>query len=284
MRIPLESLLFACVMLLILHSLTGCESKESQSLAKTPVQNDVMISVPEFSNLEIVGTETLSHSKKPDSVPAIPEKVEESIIPVTSADDLVFKGGETPPPAPKNGNGFSILISSSRLEVGEPITFYVNTIYSLTWLLGDGTTNTGKRISHIFQKPGQYKIEAHNSEKSQRNRIEILVLCSTGYVMNKINLIQKAAYSSDEKSLLRNIEEFKKLFKPGNLVIELNNQSRGNGNRKFYDVDSFIDYILIRAEQNKEKGNLDQAIVNNVNQLETLPESSLLTKISLNEQ
>jgi hypothetical protein len=102
--------------------------------------------------------------------------------------------------------------------------------------------------------------------------------------MNKINLIQKAAYSSDEKSLLRNIEEFKKLFKPGNLVIELNNQSRGNGNRKFYDVDSFIDYILIRAEQNKEKGNLDQAIVNNVNQLETLPESSLLTKISLNEQ
>jgi hypothetical protein len=183
----------------------------------------------------------------------------------------------------KTGNGFAILVSSSRLEVGEPITFYVNTTSALTWQLGDGTSNTGKKISHVFQKPGQYKIEAFNAEKTQRNRIEILVLCSTEYVLNKINRIQSAAYSNDEKSLLKGIEEFKKMFKSTNLVIELNTNNQGKGSRKFNDIDGFMDYLLIRTEQNKEKGYLDQAVINGVKQLETSSESSLLSKITLYE-
>ena len=114
------------------------------------------------------------------------EVIEENIIPIQNKNELVFKGGEAPVAPVKTGNGFSILVSSSRLEVGEPITFYVNTTAPLTWQLGDGTTNTGKKISHVFQKPGQYKIEAYNADKTQRNRIEILVLCSSEYVLNKI--------------------------------------------------------------------------------------------------
>ena len=123
------------------------------------------------------------------------------------------------------------------MEVGEPITFYVNTTAPLIWQLGDGTTNTGKKISHIFQKPGQYKIEAYNADKTQRNRIEILVLCSSEYVLNKINVIQKAAYSNDEKWLLKSIDEFKKLFKSNAMLIDLNQASQGKSNRKFADVD-----------------------------------------------
>lgn len=283
MRTPLESLLLVYVLLISVLFLNGCKSKETQSLAKTPIQNELEISVPSFEQLEIVGSETITISKKSDAVLSNLEKMDENIIPVQSSNELVFKGGETPVPNVKNANGFSILISSSRLEVGEPITFYVNTTSPLTWQLGDGTTNTGKKISHIFQKPGQYKIEAFNADKTQRNRIEILVLCSTEYVLNKLNLIQKAAYSNDEKSLLRNIDEFKKLFKSSNLVIELTNNNQGKGIRKFNDVDAFMDYILIRTEQNKEKGYLDQAVINGVKQLETSSESSLLSKITLYE-
>jgi len=180
-------------------------------------------------------------------------------------------------------NGFSILVSSSRLEVGEPITFYVNTTAQLTWQLGDGTTNTGKKISHVFQKPGQYKIEAYNADKTQRNRIEILVLCSSEYVLNKINVIQKAAYSNDEKWLLKSIDEFKKLFKSNGMLIDLNQANQGKSNRKFADVDSFIDYFLVRTEQNKEKGFVDLSVINGVRQLETATESSLLSKITLYE-
>ncbi|MEY3322476.1 MAG: hypothetical protein RLZZ417_2059 [Bacteroidota bacterium] len=283
MRTPLESLLLVYVLLISVLFFNGCKSKETQSLAKTPIQNELEISVPSFEQLEIVGSETITISKKSDAVLSNLEKMDENIIPVQSSNELVFKGGETPVPNVKNANGFSILISSSRLEVGEPITFYVNTTSPLTWQLGDGTTNTGKKISHIFQKPGQYKIEAFNADKTQRNRIEILVLCSTEYVLNKLNLIQKAAYSNDEKSLLRNIDEFKKLFKSSNLVIELTNNNQGKGIRKFNDVDAFMDYILIRTEQNKEKGYLDQAVINGVKQLETSSESSLLSKITLYE-
>lgn len=283
MRTPLESLLLVYVLLISVLFFNGCKSKETQSLAKTPIQNELEISVPSFEQLEIVGSETITISKKSDAVLSNLEKMDENIIPVQSSNELVFKGGETPVPNVKNANGFSILISSSRLEVGEPITFYVNTTSPLTWQLGDGTTNTGKKISHIFQKPGQYKIEAFNADKTQRNRIEILVLCSTEYVLNKLNLIQKAAYSNDEKSLLRNIDEFKKLFKSSNLVIELTNNNKGKGIRKFNDVDAFMDYILIRTEQNKEKGYLDQAVINGVKQLETSSESSLLSKITLYE-
>lgn len=283
MRTPLESLLLVYVLLISVLFFNGCKSKETQSLAKTPIQNELEISVPSFEQLEIVGSETITISKKSDAVLSNLEKMDENIIPVQSSNELVFKGGETPVPNVKNANGFSILISSSRLEVGEPITFYVNTTSPLTWQLGDGTTNTGKKISHIFQKPGQYKIEAFNADKTQRNRIEILVLCSTEYVLNKLNLIQKAAYSNDEKSLLRNIDEFKKLFKSSNLVIELTNNNQGKGIRKFNDFDAFMDYILIRTEQNKEKGYLDQAVINGVKQLETSSESSLLSKITLYE-
>jgi len=283
MRTPTESLLLVYVLLMLSFFLYGCKSKETQSLAKIPIQNELEISVPEFANLEIVGSETNPDNKKMDSVLSNLEKIEENIIPIQSKNDLVYKGGETPIPTAKTSNGFSILVSSSRLEVGEPITFYVNTMAALTWLLGDGTSNTGKKISHIFQKPGQYKIEAFNAEKTQRNRIEILVLCSTEYVLNKINIIQNAAYSNDEKALLRGIEEFKKMFKTNNLVIELNNINQGKGSRKFNDIDSFMDYLLIRTEQNKEKGYLDQAIINGVKQLETSTESSLLSKITLYE-
>jgi hypothetical protein len=169
------------------------------------------------------------------------------------------------------------------LEVGEPITFYVNTTTPLTWQLGDGTTNTGKKISHVFQKPGQYKIEAYNADKTQRNRIEILVLCSSEYVLNKINVIQKAAYSNDEKWLLKSIDEFKKLFKSNGMLIDLNQANQGKSNRKFADVDSFIDYFLVRTEQNKEKGFVDLSVINGVRQLETATESSLLSKITLYE-
>jgi hypothetical protein len=44
-----------------------------------------------------------------------------------------------------------------------------------------------------------------------------------------------------------------------------------------------MDYLLIRTEQNKEKGYLDQAVINGVKQLETSSESSLLSKITLYE-
>lgn len=283
MRTPHESLLLVYVLAIILLFFNGCKSKESESLPKTPMQQDVAISVPEFAPLEIVGPDMENDLKKPDDIITNIEKIEESIIPVQHRNDLVFKGGENPVPSLKNGNGFSILISSSRLEVGEPITFYVNTSSALTWQLGDGTTNTGKKVSHVFQRPGQYKVEAYNSDKSQRNRIEILVLCSTAFVLNKINLIQKSAYSNDEKVLLRGIEEFKKLFKSNNIMIELVNNNQGNGVRKFMDTDAFIDYLLIRTEQNKEKGYLDQAVINGVKQLETSPESSLLSKVTLYE-
>ncbi len=195
----------------------------------------------------------------------------------------MFKGGEAPISSDKMGNGFSILVSSSRLEVGEPITFYVNTKSALIWQLGDGTTNTGKKISHVFQKPGQYKIEAYNSDKTQRNRIEILVLCSSEYVLNKINSIQKAAYSDDEKWLLKSIDEFKKLFRTNSMLIELNQASQGKSNRKFATIDSFIDYFLVRTEQNKEKGYMDLSVINGVRQMETAAESSLLSKITLYE-
>jgi hypothetical protein len=283
MRTPTESLLLVYVLLMLSFILNGCKSKETQSLAKIPIQNELEISVPEFANLEIVGNETIMDDKKTDSVLSNLEKIEENIIPIQSKNDLVFKGGETPVPTVKTGNGFAILVSSSRLEVGEPITFYVNTTSALTWQLGDGTSNTGKKISHVFQKPGQYKIEAFNAEKTQRNRIEILVLCSTEYVLNKINRIQSAAYSNDEKALLKGIEEFKKMFKSTNLVIELNTNNQGKGSRKFNDIDGFMDYLLIRTEQNKEKGYLDQAVINGVKQLETSSESSLLSKITLYE-
>jgi hypothetical protein len=283
MRTPTESLLLVYVLLMLSFILNGCKSKETQSLSKIPIQNELEISVPEFANLEIVGNETIMDDKKTDSVLSNLEKIEENIIPIQSKNDLVFKGGETPVPTVKTGNGFAILVSSSRLEVGEPITFYVNTTSALTWQLGDGTSNTGKKISHVFQKPGQYKIEAFNAEKTQRNRIEILVLCSTEYVLNKINRIQSAAYSNDEKALLKGIEEFKKMFKSTNLVIELNTNNQGKGSRKFNDIDGFMDYLLIRTEQNKEKGYLDQAVINGVKQLETSSESSLLSKITLYE-
>ena len=66
-------------------------------------------------------------------------------------------------------------------------------------------------------------------------------------------------------------------------MIELVNNNQGNGVRKFMDTDAFIDYLLIRTEQNKEKGYLDQAVINGVKQLETSPESSLLSKVTLYE-
>jgi hypothetical protein len=233
--------------------------------------------------LEIVGSENEVVLSKSDVELAKPKVIDENIIPIQNTNDLVFKGGETPISTDKMGNGFSILVSSSRLEVGEPITFYVNTKSALIWQLGDGTTNTGKKISHVFQKPGQYKIEAYNADKTQRNRIEILVLCSSEYVLNKINSIQKAAYSDDEKWLLKSIDEFKKLFRANSMLIELNQASQGKSNRKFATIDSFIDYFLIRTEQNKEKGYMDLSVINGVRQMETAAESSLLSKITLYE-
>ena len=73
------------------------------------------------------------------------------------------------------------------------------------------------------------------------------------------------------------------MFKSTNLVIELNTNNQGKGSRKFNDIDGFMDYLLIRTEQNKEKGYLDQAVINGVKQLETSSESSLLSKITLYE-
>jgi hypothetical protein len=96
-------------------------------------------------------------------------------------------------------------------------------------------------------------------------------------------VIQKAAYSNDEKWLLKSIEEFKKLFKSNAMLIDLNQASQGKSNRKFADVDSFIDYFLVRTEQNKEKGYTDLSVINGVRQLETASESSLLSKITLYE-
>ena len=283
MSTPLKLILLIFVLALSIILFSACETKERVSSTKTPQQNELNITVPSFAMLEIVGSENEVVPSKSDVELAKPKVIDENIIPIQNTHDLVFKGGEAPITADKMGNGFSILVSSSRLEVGEPITFYVNTKSALIWQLGDGTTNTGKKISHVFQKPGQYKIEAYNADKTQRNRIEILVLCSSEYVLNKINSIQKAAYSDDEKWLLKSIDEFKKLFRANSMLIELNQASQGKSNRKFTTIDSFIDYFLIRTEQNKEKGYMDLSVINGVRQMETAAESSLLSKITLYE-
>lgn len=283
MSTPLKLILLIFVLALNIILFSACETKERVSSTKTPQQNELNITVPSFAMLEIVGSENEVLPSKSDVELAKPEVIDENIIPIQNTNDLVFKGGEAPISADKTGNGFSILVSSSRLEVGEPITFYVNTKSALIWQLGDGTTNTGKKISHVFQKPGQYKIEAYNADKTQRNRIEILVLCSSEYVLNKINSIQKAAYTDDEKWLLKSIDEFKKLFRANSMLIELNQASQGKSNRKFATIDSFIDYFLIKTEQNKEKGYVDLSVINGVRQMETAAESSLLSKITLYE-
>ena len=283
MSTPLKLILLIFVLALNMILFNACETKERVSSSKTPQQNELNITVPSFAMLEIVGSENEVVPTKADVELAKPEVIDENIIPIQNTNDLVFKGGEAPISADKMGNGFSILVSSSRLEVGEPITFYVNTKSALIWQLGDGTTNTGKKISHVFQKPGQYKIEAYNADKTQRNRIEILVLCSSEYVLNKINSIQKAAYSDDEKWLLKSIDEFKRLFRANSMLIELNQASQGKSNRKFATIDSFIDYFLVKTEQNKEKGYIDLSVINGVRQMETAAESSLLSKITLYE-
>jgi hypothetical protein len=283
MRTPLNFILLIFVLALSIALFSACETKDKVSSTKTPQQNELNISVPAFAMLEIVGSENEPAIKKPNVELAKPEVIDENIIPIQNKNELVFKGGEAPISPDKMGNGFSILVSSSKLEVGEPITFYVNTKSALSWQLGDGTTTTGKKISHVFQKPGQYKIEAYNADKTQRNRIEILVLCSSEYVLNKINVIQKAAYSDDEKWLLKSIDEFKKLFRNNSMLIELNQASQGKSNRKFATIDSFIDYFLVRTEQNKEKGYMDLSVINGVRQMETAAESSLLSKITLYE-
>ena len=283
MSTPLKLILLIFVLALNIFLFSACETKERVSSTKTPQHNELNITVPSFAMLEIVGSENEVVPSKSDVELAKPEVIDENIIPIQNTNDLVFKGGEAPISTDKMGNGFSILVSSSRLEVGEPITFYVNTKSALIWQLGDGTTNTGKKISHVFQKPGQYKIEAYNADKTQRNRIEILVLCSSEYVLNKINSIQKAAYSDDEKSLLKSIDEFKKLFRANSMLIELNQASQGKSNRKFATIDSFIDYFLVKTEQNKEKGFMDLSVINGVRQMETVAESSLLSKITLYE-
>jgi hypothetical protein len=283
MRTPHKPLLLVYILALGITIFSACETRENATLPKAPQQDELDISVPPFAMLEIVGSETAPVQVKNEVELTKSEVIKENIIPIQNKNDLVFKGGEARVSPVKTGNGFSILVSSSRLEVGEPITFYVNTTSPLTWQLGDGTTNTGKKISHVFQKPGQYKIEAYNDDKTQRNRIEILVLCSSEYVLNKINAIQKAAYSDDEKWLLKSIDEFKKLFKSNAMLIDLNESSQGKSNRKFADVDSFIDYFLVRTEQNKEKGFIDLSVINGVRQLETATESSLLSKITLYE-
>ena len=283
MRTPLNFILLIFVLALSIALFSACETKDKVSSTKTPQQNELNISVPAFAMLEIVGSENEPVISKSNVELAKPEVIDENIIPIQNTNELVFKGGEAPISADKMGNGFSILVSSSKLEVGEPITFYVNTKSALSWQLGDGTTNTGKKISHVFQKPGQYKIEAYNADKTQRNRIEILVLCSSEYVLNKINVIQKAAYSDDEKWLLKSIDEFKKLFRNNSMLIELNQASQGKSNRKFATIDSFIDYFLVRTEQNKEKGYMDLSVINGVRQMETAAESSLLSKITLYE-
>ena len=283
MRTPLNFILLIFVLALSIALFSACETKDKVSSTKTPQQNELNISVPAFAMLEIVGSENEPVISKSNVEMAKPEVIDENIIPIQNTNELVFKGGEAPISADKMGNGFSILVSSSKLEVGEPITFYVNTKSALSWQLGDGTTNTGKKISHVFQKPGQYKIEAYNTDKTQRNRIEILVLCSSEYVLNKITSIQKAAYSDDEKWLLKSIDEFKKLFKANSMLIELNQASQGKSNRKFATIDSFIDYFLVKTEQNKEKGYVDLSVINGVRQMETAAESSLLSKITLYE-
>lgn len=283
MRTPLNLVLLVFVLVWSIILCSACETKERVSSTKTPQQNELNMTVPSFAMLEIVGLENEVVPSKSDVELAKPQVIDENIIPIQNTNDLVFKGGETPISSDKMGNGFSILVSSSKLEVGEPITFYVNTKSALIWQLGDGTTNTGKKISHVFQKPGQYKIEAYNVDKTQRNRIEILVLCSSEYVLNKINNIQKAAYSDDEKWLLKSIDEFKRLFKANSMLIELNQASQGKSNRKFSTIDSFIDYFLVKTEQNKEKGFVDLSIINGVRQMETAAESSLLSKITLYE-
>jgi len=283
MSTPLKLILLMFVLALNIILFNACETKERVSSSKTPQQNELNITVPSFAMLEIVGSENEVAPTKSDVELAKPKVIDENIIPSQNTNDLVFKGGEAPISSDKIGNGFSILVSSSRLEVGEPITFYVNTKSALIWQLGDGTTNTGKKISHVFQKPGQYKIEAYNADKTQRNRIEILVLCSSEYVLNKINSIQKAAYSDDEKWLLKSIDEFKKLFRTNSMLIELNQASQGKSNRKFATIDSFIDYFLVKTEQNKEKGYMDLSVINGVRQMETAAESSLLSKITLYE-
>jgi len=283
MRTPLNFILLIFVLALSIALFSACETKDKVSSTKTPQQNELNISVPAFAMLEIVGSENEPVISKSNVELAKPEVIDENIIPIKNTNELVFKGGEAPISTDKMGNGFSILVSSSKLEVGEPITFYVNTKSALSWQLGDGTTNTGKKISHVFQKPGQYKIEAYNTDKTQRNRIEILVLCSSEYVLNKINSIQKAAYSDDEKWLLKSIDEFKKLFKANSMLIELNQASQGKSNRKFATIDSFIDYFLVKTEQNKEKGYVDLSVINGVRQMETAAESSLLSKITLYE-
>lgn len=283
MRTPLNLVLLVFVLVWSIILCSACETKERVSSTKTPQQNELNITVPSFAMLEIVGLENEVVPSKSDVELAKPQVIDENIIPIQNTNDLVFKGGETPISSDKMGNGFSILVSSSKLEVGEPITFYVNTKSALIWQLGDGTTNTGKKISHVFQKPGQYKIEAYNVDKTQRNRIEILVLCSSEYVLNKINNIQKAAYSDDEKWLLKSIDEFKRLFKANSMLIELNQASQGKSNRKFSNIDSFIDYFLVKTDQNKEKGFVDLSIINGVRQMETAAESSLLSKITLYE-
>ena len=283
MSTPLKLILLIFVLALNIILFNACETKERVSSSKTPQQNELNITVPSFAMLEIVGLENEVVPTKSDVELAKPEVIDENIIPIQNTNDLAFKGGEAPISTDKMGNGFSILVSSSRLEVGEPITFYVNTKSALIWQLGDGTTNTGKKISHVFQKPGQYKIEAYNADKTQRNRIEILVLCSSEYVLNKINSIQKAAYSDDEKWLLKSIDEFKKLFRANSMLIELNQASQGKSNRKFATIDSFIDYFLVKTEQNKEKGYIDLSVINGVRQMETAAESSLLSKITLYE-
>jgi len=283
MRTPLNFILLIFVLALSIALFSACETKDKVSSTKTLQQNELNISVPAFAMLEIVGSENEPVISKSNVELAKPEVIDENIIPIQNTNELVFKGGEAPISADKMGNGFSILVSSSKLEVGEPITFYVNTKSALSWQLGDGTTNTGKKISHVFQKPGQYKIEAYNADKTQRNRIEILVLCSSEYVLNKINSIQKAAYSDDEKWLLKSIDEFKKLFRANSMLIELNQASQGKSNRKFATIDTFIDYFLVKTEQNKEKGYVDLSVINGVRQMETAAESSLLSKITLYE-
>ena len=283
MRTPLNFILLIFVLALSIAQFSACETKDKVSSTKTPQQNELNISVPAFAMLEIVGSENEPVISKSNVELAKPEVIDENIIPIQNTNELVFKGGEAPISTDKMGNGFSILVSSSKLEVGEPITFYVNTKSALSWQLGDGTTNTGKKISHVFQKPGQYKIEAYNVDKTQRNRIEILVLCSSEYVLNKITSIQKAAYSDDEKWLLKSIDEFKKLFRANSMLIELNQASQGKSNRKFATIDSFIDYFLVKTEQNKEKGYVDLSVINGVRQMETAAESSLLSKITLYE-
>jgi|GEM_PF-1205952 len=276
---------------------SSCQTRSENKLTRVPAREQVEVPIPVFVDLELVGSPEEKMNDQESTPQHLPEKQVEPILPLTVKRELALKGSGAQTTAnssslanspsssipPVNGNGFSIMISSSRLEVGEPITFYVNTTSSLTWQLGDGTVNTGKRISHIFQKPGQYKVEAFNTERTQKNRIEILVLCSPDYLYGKLFIIQKAAYKDDERALLRGMEEFKRLFPSSGAHIELESASPGKGARRFNDLDSFLDYLLVKAEQNTQNGKPDLPIVSGVRYAENMPGSFLLSKISMYE-